>query len=79
MPTVSTKGQITLPARLCKEIGFDPGDDARIFVADQSIVIVPRQPGSAWGCLEYVQKDNSMSDEQSRQEAIARRRKRVDS
>ena len=77
MPIVGTKRQITLPARMCKDIGFNPGDDARIFVANQSIVIIPRRPGSAWGCLEYVQTDDSMSDEQSRQDAIARKHDRI--
>ena len=79
MPIVDTKRQITLPARLCKDIGFNPGDDTRIFVANQSIVIIPRRPGSVWGCLAHVKRDDSISDDESLLAAIEADCRRIDS
>lgn len=70
MPKVSAKRQITLPADQCRLVGIEPGDEFLSFVADGRITIVRREPGSAWGCLAYLEVDPMISDEESRQEAI---------
>ena len=36
-----------------------------------------QEPGSAWGCLAHLGADESVSDEQSRQDAIERRQERM--
>ena len=74
MPRVSAKRQITLPVNQCREIGLKPGDEFRSFVADGHITIVPQQIGSAWGCASHLHGDNEVSDQQSLQDAIDRRR-----
>ena len=79
MPTVSIKRQITLPPRECREVGFEPGDECEIFVADKSIMIVPQNSNSIWGCLAHVKGDDSISDDESLLAAIESDRERVDS
>ena len=74
MPKVSAKRQITLPADQCRLAGIEPGDECRSFVADGRITIVRQQPGSAWGCLANLEGDPTVSDEESRQDAIERKR-----
>ena len=74
MPKVSAKRQITLPADQCRLAGIEPGDECRSFVADGRITIVRQQPGSAWGCLANLEGDPPVSDEESRQDAIERKR-----
>ena len=70
MPKVSAKRQITLPAHQCRLAGIEPGDECRSFIADGRITIVRQQPGSAWGCLAHLRADETVSDEQSRLDAI---------
>lgn len=74
MPKVSAKRQITLPARQCRLAGIEPGDEYRSFVSDRRITIVRQEPGSAWGCLAYLEADETVSDEQSRQGAVEAKR-----
>ena len=74
MPKVSSKRQITLPADQCRLAGIEPGDECLSFVADGRITIVSQQPGSAWGCLARLKGDPTVSDEESRQDAIERKR-----
>ncbi len=74
MPKVSAKRQITLPADQCRLAGIEPSDECRSFVADGRITIVRQQPGSAWGCLAHLEGDPTVSDEESRQDAIERKR-----
>ena len=76
MPKISAKRQITLPASQCREVGLEPGDEYQSFVADGCITIVGKNHGSAWGCLDHIKGDSSVSDQQSRQDAIEKRRKR---
>lgn len=75
MPKVSAKRQITLPVHQCREVGIVPGDEYRSFVADGRITIVPVTPAGAWGHLAHVQADPSVSEEESRQDAIDEARK----
>lgn len=77
MPKVSAKRQLTLPASQCRLAGIEPGDECRSFVADGRITIVRQQPGSAWGCLAHLEADETVSDEQSRQDAIEARGSRA--
>ncbi len=74
MPKVNAKRQITLPAAQCRSVGIEPGDECRSFVADGRITIVRQQPDSAWGCLAHLKADETVSDEQSRQDAMERKR-----
>ncbi len=73
MPKLNAKRQITLPADQCRLAGIEPGDECLSFVADGRITIVRQQPGSAWGCLAHLEGDPSVSDEESRQDAIGRK------
>ena len=74
MPKVSAKRQITLPASQCREVGIEPGDEYRSFAANRHITIVRQQTGSAWGCLDHLRGDDTVSEQQSRQDAIERKR-----
>ena len=74
VPKVSAKRQITLPADQCRLAGIEPGDECLSFVADGRITIVRQQPGSAWGSLAHLEVDPTVSDEDSRQGAIERKR-----
>ena len=76
---MSVNRQITLSASQCREVGLKPGDDYQTFVADGCIIIVGQGPGSAWGCLSHIEGDTTVSEQQSRQDAIEQRRKYVDS
>lgn len=49
MPRVSAKRQIPLPIALCREVGIEPGDDYRCFVAGGRITIVRKEAGAARG------------------------------
>ena len=70
MPRVSAKRQITLPARQCREVGIEPGDEYRSFVADGRITIMPLVAGGAWGHLAHLEGDPTVSEEESREGAI---------
>lgn len=72
MPKVSAKRQITLPAHQCRQASIEPGDEYRSFVANGHITIVSLKAGSAWGCLRHVEADETISEEQSRQEGLER-------
>lgn len=74
MPRVSAKRQITLPADQCRLVGIEPGDECLSFVADGRITIVRQEVGSAWGCLAHLDGDQTVSDEESRQDAIEGKR-----
>ena len=74
MPKVSAKRQITLPADQCRLVGIEPGDECQSFVADGRITIVRQEPGSAWGCLSHLEVDQTVSDEESRQDAMEGKR-----
>ena len=73
MPRVSAKRQITLPARQCREVGIEPGDEYRSFVADGRITIMPLVPGGARGHLAHLahlEGDPTVSEDESREGAI---------
>jgi AbrB family looped-hinge helix DNA binding protein len=42
--TLTSKGQVTLPARLRRELGFTPGDKVHFAVEDGRLVIEPPPP-----------------------------------
>lgn len=70
MSKISSKRQITLPIALCDELGIGPGDEVESFVANGQITIVKKVMGAAAGILKHVQGNASMSDEESRQDAL---------
>ena len=74
MPKVSAKRQITLPADQCRLVGIEPGDECQSYVADGRITIVRQEPGSAWGCLDHLAGDQTVSDVESREDAVEGRR-----
>ena len=71
MPRISAKRRLTLPLHQCRLIGIEPGDEVHTFAFDGCITIIPKKPGSAWGCLAHLKADETISDEPSRQEAVA--------
>lgn len=70
MPKVSAKRQITLPISQCRALGIEPGDEVESFVANGQLTIIKKLKGAAKGMLDYVQPDDSMTDEESVQSAI---------
>ena len=70
MPRVSAKRQITLPIDQCREVGIEPGDEYRCFVADGRITIMRKVTGSARGILRHVVGDPDLSDEESLRDAL---------
>ena len=70
MPRVSAKRQITLPIDQCREVGIEPGDEVRSYVADGRITIVRKTPGAARGFLRHVAGDPAVTDEESLQDAL---------
>ncbi len=74
MPRVSSKRQITLPAKQCRIVGIKPGDKFRSFVANGYITIVRQKTGRAWKCLNHLHRDDAISDLQSLQDSIEQRR-----
>ena len=58
MPRMSAGRQITLPADQCSEVGLEPGDEYRSFVADGRITIVPVAAGAARGMLRHIAGDS---------------------
>ena len=74
MPKVNAKRQITLPADQCRLAGIQPGDECRSFVSDGCITIVRQEPGSAWGGMAHLEGDQTVSIEESRQDAMEGKR-----
>lgn len=74
MRRVSAKGQITLPAHQCRLAGIEPGEQYRSFAFDGCITIIRQKPGSAWGCLADLEPDETVCDEQSRQDSVSAKR-----
>ena len=70
MPRVSAKRQITLPIDQCREVGIEPGDEYKSFVAGGRITIVRKVSGSARGVLRHVVGDQRLSDEESLLDAL---------
>ena len=70
MPRVSAKRQITLPIDQCREVGIEPGDEYRSFVADGRITIVRKAAGAARGILCHVDGASGVGDEESLEDAL---------
>jgi bifunctional DNA-binding transcriptional regulator/antitoxin component of YhaV-PrlF toxin-antitoxin module len=73
VPRVSSKRQITLPIDQCRALDIEPGDVVETFVYKDQITIVKKERGSAFGRLRHL-RGADVSDEQSREDAIKRRR-----
>ena len=70
MPKVSSKRQITLPVKQCRQAGIEPGNEVQCFVADGHITIVKKTPGAARASLRHIKGDTSVTDEESLQSAL---------
>ena len=64
---MSSKSQITLPAPQFGEAGTAPGDECRSFIHDDGR---RDEPNGAYGCLRHLKPDSTVSDEESRQDAL---------
>ncbi|MEQ8482981.1 MAG: AbrB/MazE/SpoVT family DNA-binding domain-containing protein [Pseudomonadales bacterium] len=71
MPKVSSKRQITLPIDLCEEAHIAPGDMVETYVYRGQITVVKKEAGAAEGVLRHLRGDRRITDEQSRQRALA--------
>ena len=71
MSKVSAKRQITLPVSQCQELGINPGDEVELFVYEGHLTLVKKTPGIAAGLLRHVTPATDMTDEESRQSALA--------
>ncbi|MEZ5550931.1 MAG: AbrB/MazE/SpoVT family DNA-binding domain-containing protein [Pseudomonadales bacterium] len=71
MPKVSSKRQITLPIDLCEEVDIAPGDMVEMYVYRGQITVVKKETGAAKGVIRHLRGDSRITDEQSRQRALA--------
>ena len=74
MPILSSKRQVTLPKDLCDRVGVHEGDDLLFFEHNGRITVIKQVPGASSGVLSQIGADTSVSEEQSRDEAIESRR-----
>ena len=49
----------------CQQVGIEPGDEYRSFVADGHITIVKKTSDEAKGILKHVKGDSSVTDDAS--------------
>jgi AbrB family looped-hinge helix DNA binding protein len=77
MPVLSPKRQITLPKELCDRLGVLPGDDLEILEHQGRITILKKVRGKSAGILKHLKTDLRYTDEESLQDALARRRGKV--
>lgn len=71
MAKVSSKRQITLPIDQCEEANIAPGDVVETYVYRGHITVVKKERGAAAGTLSHLRGDAGLTDEQSRQRALA--------
>jgi len=77
MPILSPKRQITLPKELCDRLRVSPGDDLELLEHQGRITILKKVKGKSAGMLKHLKADRRYSDEGSLQNALARRRSKV--
>lgn len=75
MPKVSAKRQITIPIDQCKDAGIEPGDEIETFIFNGQITLVKKEKGAAKGILRHIKASKSISDGQSLEDTLTRRRK----
>ena len=75
MPKVSAKRQITIPIDQCKEADIEPGDEIETFIFNGQITIVKKEKGAAKGILSHIKANKDISDQQSLDDTLSRRRK----
>jgi len=71
MHKVSAKRQVTLPKNLCDQLDIDSGDFVEIFEHNGRITVVKKEYGISKGSLKHLKAKADISDEESRQDAIA--------
>ncbi len=75
MPKITSKRQITLPIDQCAVAQINIGDEVNSFVDRQGIIsIVKKSKGIASGFLKDIKVDNTISDEESLEDALSDRR-----
>lgn len=73
MAILSRKRQITLPKELCDRLLVQPGDNLSFLEHDGRITIIKKVEGSSDGRLSHLKGSARYSDEESLQDAIAKR------
>ncbi|MDH4273540.1 MAG: AbrB/MazE/SpoVT family DNA-binding domain-containing protein [Gammaproteobacteria bacterium] len=74
MPVLSPKRQITLPKELCDRLGVNPGDDLDLVEHNGRITVLKKVKGASAGVLKHLKADKRYSDDDSLQDAVAKRR-----
>ena len=74
MPILSPKRQITLPKELCDRLGVNPGDYLDLVEHNGRITVLKKVKGASAGVLKHLKADKRYSDDDSLQDAVAKRR-----
>ncbi|MEX1197416.1 MAG: AbrB/MazE/SpoVT family DNA-binding domain-containing protein [Pseudohongiellaceae bacterium] len=74
MPRLSSKRQITLPKAVCDKAGIRQGDQFEILEHNGHITLIRQQAGAPSGFLKHLQTDPDVSETESRDSAIDKRR-----
>ena len=73
MPILSRKRQVTLPKELCDRLVVQPGDDLSFLEYEGRITIIKKVKGSSDGTLRHLKGNVKLSDDESLQDAIAKK------
>ena len=61
--SVSTKGQVTLPSEVRRQLGISPGDKVRIVVEDRKIIMRPAEWSLLAGYMSIPALKRPLTDE----------------
>jgi AbrB family looped-hinge helix DNA binding protein len=75
MAILSQKRQVTLPKELCDRLLVQPGDDLAFLEYGGRITIIKKTQGRSAGALKHLHANTSYTDQESLQDALARKRK----
>jgi antitoxin PrlF len=64
LSSVSTKGQITLPAELRRRLGINPRDKVALAIEDETLVVRPAQSGLRAGFMSIPALEVRLSVEE---------------
>ena len=73
MPILSQKRQVTLPKELCDRLFVQPGDDLSFLEHQGRITVIKKIKGSSDGVLRHLKGNARYSDNESLQDAIAKK------
>ena len=71
MAVLSPKRQVTLPKELCDRLDLAPGDDLDLVEHEGRILIIKRARGRSAGVLKHLKADVRITEDESRDSAIA--------